>query len=62
MNEEGEILKKANDFWSKQNITEEKKFENFCTALQNIAEKRKSEELNIIDKRLLDILNIRGLD
>ena len=43
----------GNDFWEKRVSTEDK-IKNFTMALDNI---RKKEELNVIDQRLLSIMN-----
>lgn len=53
-----EIIMSKNEFWEKDNSNEEK-IKNFTKALNNIKNK---EDLNVIDKRLLAIMNQFGDD
>lgn len=53
-----EIIMSKNEFWEKNNSMEEK-IRNFTKALNNI---RNKEDLNVIDKRLLAIMNQFGDD
>lgn len=53
-----EIIMSKNEFWEKNNSVEEK-IKNFTKALNNIKNK---EDLNVIDRRLLAIMNQFGDD
>lgn len=53
-----EIIMSKNEFWEKNNSVEEK-IKNFTKALNNIKNK---EDLNVIDRRLLAIMNQFGED
>ena len=48
----------GNKFWHKSNYTTEDSLNHFCKALYNIKQKEKQGELNVIDKRLLEILKL----
>lgn len=50
-----DVFMSSNRFWQKSRMGEDLKLELFCRALNNIKEKK---ELNIIDKRLLNILKL----
>jgi hypothetical protein len=64
-NDEGtnqEDLLRVNDFWSKGEVSDSQKLDNFCEALENVMEKSDQGTMNVIDKRLLDILHISHPD
>lgn len=55
-------LLRANDIWAKNIVQEDEKLNNYCSALENVMDKRNNGELNVIDRRLLEILNIPDID